>query len=428
MKNYLLSIIILVCNGLYASDDSITNRKETYFPAKVWKIADDNDYSDTASQFCSSRMKESPNIVALWEKQFGADPETCDSIKYRFPLNDLLWEADKMFCFYRDTLKFVDKGSSVTDKYRMMMYFFYSDEGTVYGGSAESDKIGVVWITPNRVKKPPYGAIAHELGHAFQSIVKYDHGRNFPGGSIYEMTSQYMLWQYYPEWISFENYHLVDFLKQTHLAFLHQSNMYHSPFVLEYWASLHGRDFIGKMWKNVNEGEDPVMTYKRLAHKNQKQFCDELAMGYLKFMTWDIDRVREVSKAYINMHSTKMEKTGDGWLRIAKANCPQDYGYNGIKLNVPDAGTKIKVQFKGIAGAEQVANAGWRCGFVALKGNGERVYSNIFSEKGKITFTVPQNTVNLWLVVMGAPKEHHTLKKDNEYPYQIKVTGADVVE
>lgn len=408
--------------------------KETYFPKEAWRVEEDNDYQDPDSQFNIHRMMETDNLVAFWEAGFGDDPETCDDPAYRFPLRDIMQEADKMFIFFRDQLKFAEKGNSISDKYRMVLYFFYSDEGTVYGGSAD-DTVGVMWINPGRVKKAPYGAVAHEMGHAFQGIVKFDQGRNFPRGGIFEMTCQYMLWQYYPEWIVFENYHLVDFMKKYHHAFLHTTNMYHAPFVLEYWASLHGNDFIGRLWRSVAEGEDPVMTYQRVTGLTQEAFNEELTKGYLRFMTWDMDRIRKVSEPYVNQHLTAFDRLNDGWYRVAKRNCPQNYGYNGIRLNVPAAGTEVTLYFKGLAGTEgynsyRVDKAGWRYGFVAYKSNGERVYSEIFSDSnGTVSFKVPDHTGYLWLVVMGAPSEHKMLdeKELEEWPYQIKLENTTLV-
>lgn len=408
-------------------------KKETYIPKAAWRVNEDNDFNDPNSQFNIHRMMETPNVVAFWEPQFGDDPENCEDPKYNVPIRDIIDQADKMFCFFQDELKFSVKGSSINDKYRQILFFFYSDEGTVYGGSSD-DMIGTMWINPNRVKKGPYGAIAHEMGHGFQSTVKYDKGHTFQGGSIYEMTSQYMLWQYYPDWIVFENYHLVGFLEKNHLAFLHQSNMYHTPFVLEYWASLHGNDIIGNLWHEVEGNEDIVMTYKRHANLSQKAFNDEMHKAYLRFMTWDMDRIRDVSAPYINLHKTKLEPVANGWLQIAKENCPQDYGYNGIELQAPEGGGEVILDFKGMVGLEGFdtyipEKAGWRYGFMALKNNGERVYGETCSEsKGQIKFTVPANTANLWLVVMGAPTEHAKLGSEiDEWPYQIKLTGTQPV-
>lgn len=414
--------------------------KVTYFPKWVCKdlanwSGGSNDFQNPNSQFSIHRMMETPNLVAFWEPQFGSDPETCSNANYRFPLRDLMAEAEKMYRFFRDELKFAEKGNSLSDDYRLILFFYYSDEGTVYGGSAD-DKVGAMWITPNRVKNAPYGAIAHEMGHAFQEIVRFDKGRNFPGGSIFEMTSQYMLWQYYSNWIVFENYHLTDFMKKNHYAFLHETNMYHSPFVLEYWASLHGNDVIGNLWRSVQGQEDIVSTYKRYAGLTQTTFNDELHRGYLRFMTWDMDRIRTVSAPYINQHKTKLDALDEGWYQVAKENCPQNYGYNGIRLEVPEAGTKVTLDFKGVAGATgysayNLDKAGWRYGFMALTSTGERVYSETYAEKeGQATFTVPEKTTYLWVVVMGAPTSHATLNSSRveEWPYQIKLTGTTIIQ
>ena len=241
-----------------------------------------------------------------------------------------------------------------------------------------------------------------------------DGAASFSGGSIAEMTSQYMLWQVYPEWQTFENYHLAAFMNATHLAFLSLDNQYHTCYPLEYWSYKHGQDFIGKMWAQVQRGEDPVMTYKRLTNINQSQFNDEMFDACRRFVTWDMPRIEKVAARYADQHYTAINKADDGWFQIAANKCPENYGYNAIKLDVPAAGTKVTLDFKGIAGAEgfsklNLDRAGWRYGFLAHKTDDTRVYSDTFSKSdGTAEFTVPPDTKNLWLVVMGAPTEHWT--------------------
>lgn len=413
--------------------------KETYFPKAAWNVAEHNDYQNANSQFNVHRMATTKNLVAFWEAGFGSNPGTCADEKYRFPFDDMLKETDKMFVFYRDVLKFVEEGKSYTDKYRMMLYIFYNDDGTIYGGGID-DKIGATWLSPGRLKYAPYGGMAHELGHAFQYMVAADGHWGFtgPGHTIWEMTSQYMLWQYYPEWIEFENYHLVNFMNNTHKAFLHEDNCYSSPFVLEYWSEKHGQDFVGKLWREAQKGEDPVLVYQRMNSISQEQFNDEMFDANRRFITWDMNRVREVSKAYANQHLTQLVAAPNNWYKIAEEKCPQNYGYNGIKLNVPAAGTEVVLSFKGIAGesgyrAIQTDKAGWRYGFVAMKKNGERVYGDMHSNPEAIVkFTVPENCEHLWLVVTGAPTAHWIHEWDNkadndeQWPYQIKMTGTTI--
>ncbi len=383
-------------------------------------------------------MKETENLVAFWEAGFGPDPATTEDEKFRVQLDSVLDETEKMFVFYRDSLKFITQGQSVTDSLRMMLYLYYNEDGTVYGGGAD-DTIGVMWLSPNRIQKYPYAAVAHELGHAFQTQVAADGNTTFGGGSIYEMTSQYMLFHFYPNWMQLETYHLDNFMKNTHKAFLHEDNMYCSPYVLEYWSEKYGIDFIGKLWQQVAEGEDPVMTYKRITGIDQQAFNDEMLDAYLRFMTWDMDRIRTIAAEYANGHFTKIDSLTEGWFRIAKECCPQNYGYNGIQLDVPEAGTEIKLTFKGLIEADgfhivQPEKAGWRYGFVALQEDGNRVYSPTFSAReGEADFVVPEQTTHLWLVVCGAPTEHWTHEidfkpeNDEQWPYEFKLTGTNPI-
>ena len=277
------------------------------------------------------------------------------------------------------------------------------------------------------------------MAHSFQFFSRIDSGHG-PRGAISEMSAQYMLWHVYPEWMTFENYHLVDLMKKTHYAFLHPINMYHDPYVLEYWSNKHGKEFFGELSRNTRPGEDPVMTYKRLTEVTQEQFNDEMFDASRRFITWDMARIEEVARPYANQHFTVLKEAGDGWYRIDPAHCPQNYGYNGIKLVVPESETSVALEFKGLAGAEgysavKTDKASWRYGFLASLKNGDRVYGDVGSDpEGTLTFNVPEQCAYLWLVVMGAPSEHWPVARrrrdasqadpDEQWPYQIRLVGT----
>ena len=419
--------------------------KQLYIPSKVWNVPENNDFANEASEFCFKRMKESENIAVFWAKKFGNDPTANPDLSLQFNPEKILAEGERIYEYYVNDLKFVEKGNSITDKYKCLIFIIDSKEGTAFGGG-EENKVGIFWAPPERMSKAPFGALAHELGHSFQYLLSADKAKGETtseggGGGSYsfvEMTSQYMLWQVYPEWMTFENYHLVDFMKQTHLAFLHEENMYHSPYVLEYWSDKHGLDFIGKMWRESKEGEDPVMTYKRLTTISQEKFNDEIFDAARRFITWDMKRIEQVAKKYANQHYTILDSIGGGWFQISESKCPQNYGYNAIKLIVPEAGTTVTLNFKGIAGAEgyraiKIGKAGWRYGFLAVKDDGSRDYGSVYSDpNAEAQFIVPANTRFLWLVVSGAPTEHwpHDIdgdvKNDEQWPYQIKLSGTSI--
>ena len=410
--------------------------KQAYIPTKVWRVPDNNDYTNNDSEYSNKRRVESDNIVIFWAKEFGEDPMQNAEVNKRFNVHDALKECERFYQSYVNDLKLVQKGKSLTDKYKILIYVIGGTEQTAFGGGAEN-KIGILWTPAVRMNKAPYGALAHELGHSFQYLASNDNGTGM-GGPIMEMSAQYMLWQNYPEWMTFENYHLVDFMKKTHYAFLHPANMYHSPYIIEYWSNKYGVDFFGKLMREVKKGEDPVMVYKRVTGISQEQFNDEIFDASRRFITWDMKRIENVASKYANQHNSTFNPLADGWYRIAASNCPQNYGYNGIKLKVPAAGTKVQLDFKGIAGADgfraiKTNMAGWRYGFLAVKKDGKRVYGDVNSDAiGTITFKVPNDTEYLWLVVSGAPKEHWTVsgkdENNEQWPYEIKLTGTSLDE
>jgi hypothetical protein len=436
LMKYIFFLLVLLATNSYANSDTIG--KELYIPAKVYRVDSTNDYNNKESDYCFARSIQSANIAIFWHKEFGDDPATNPNERKRFNVHEAIKELERFYNFYVNDLKLVQKGKSWTDKYKMILYVLGGEGGTAFGGGAEN-KIGILWTPAARMNRAPYGALAHELGHSFQYMGRADAGRG-PRGAISEMSAQYMLWQVYPEWMTFENYHLVDFMKKTHFAFLHPTNMYHSPYVLEYWSNKHGIEFFGNLCRATQDGEDPVMTYKRLNAMSQEQFNDEIFDASRRFITWDMKRIEQVAKKYANQHTTSLQSAEDGWYKISATHSPQNYGYNGIKLKLPEGRSKIKLQFKGIAGAEgyskvKTDKAGWRYGFVAYKKDGTREYGKMYRDaEGTASFKVPKNTEYLWLVVSGAPTEHWPVSggrqrqenapPEEQWPYQVKFTGT----
>ena len=173
---------------------------------------------------------------------------------------------------------------------------------------------------------------------------------------------------------------------------------------------------------------------------SQEHFNDEMFDASRRFITWDMKRIENVAKPYANQHKTTMNAVADGWYRIAASHCPQNYGYNGIQLQVPARGTKVTVEFKGLAGTDgfnavKTDKAGWRYGFLASQKDGKRVYGKVHKDaNGTAKFKVPKNTQHLWLVVMGAPTEHwpvttnrqrtDSTSKEEQWPYQIRLSGT----
>lgn len=389
------------------------------------KTAAENNFKDPDSEFSFERRKETENFVLFWDKEFGNQPGSNFNSDKRFDADRMLSECERFFKSYVEDLQIVKKGRSVSDKNKILIFVTGGDSQTAYGWG--QDSTGILWTPATRVNKEPYGVLAHELGHTFQFLASVDNGGKALNGAINEMGAQYLLWQVLPDWLSFENYHLKAYLKQTQLAFLHPDNAYHAPFMIEYWAEQHGEDFYGKLLGNVERREDPVIAYKRIFNVSQQKLNEEVFDAARRFVTWDLKRIQKIASRYRNQNSTTLTRPVNGWYQVFEKNCPQDYGYNAIELEAA-AGKDISLQFEGV---DSPSALGWHYGFVAYTENEKRTYSAVGSKnKGSLSFKVPADTKNLWLVVSAAPLVHHTLPRNKEkiqqFPYRFSLKGSAV--
>ena len=406
--------------------------------------------NSSSSQWCYARTKESDNIVVFWESGFGSDSSTASG-SYRVDMNTLLSNAEKAYGFYRDSLKFVLQGSSVTDSFKLEIFLQYSTDW-IANGSGEDDRVQVLHVNPAAANVN--NVIAHEIGHCFQYATgcdgdggyRYGFGTNGDGGNgFWEQCAQWMSFKVYPEKQFTEN-DFKTYLSSHHKHILHETPRYANYFIQDYWTYKHDLTFLGTLWRDSKRPEDPVETYKRLNNLTQAQFNDEIFEQAARLTTWDLPRIISYGKKYIDSRAqVKMNTTSDNYWQIDKSVCLENYGYNCIKLVAPSYATDMTVQFKGDAGVTgyrilNTAKGGWRFGFVALLGDDTRSYSDIGSANvvnganpdTSLTFSCPDNCSKLWLIVSGAPQEHwkhpwdDNDNNDEQWPYRVKFTNTNL--
>lgn len=449
-KSYLIfalwgSLNIMSSSACTVEDDVTTlpriEGKQIYIPEELRK----NNWDDSLATWNRYQMKLLPDFAIFWQKGFGHDLKNPPALKgndMHIDIANLSQKLEHFYAYFKDTLRFIRPGSNA-DKYRMMVMLQYSLDGTAYGG--DYDKvIGAFWVAPNRIHDEALNCVAHELGHSFQLQIACDRKaadkaakkdfQEWQGGSFYEMTSQWMLWHVNPHWLRDETFHWDAFRKQTYKAFLHWENAYHSPYVLEYWSEKRGLPFIATIFREGLEGEDPVEVYKRLTGLSQAAFNNEMFEANRHIINLDFKHAWNETRPYREGFTTAFVKEKDGWLKVDKKNCPENYGFNVIPLKVPENGKRIKIYFEGLSGDKGYKNfntqaAGWRYGFVAITKDDRCIYTPASNKsKGSITFKVsPEMQLRaLYMVVMGAPTRHwHNPSpekgSDAQWPYRIKV-------
>ena len=409
--------IILLASCVFASYTALHAQKKIYIPEDLRKM----DLQADTSQWSFKRSIETDDLILMWDRGFGSDtsnPPMLEGKPMSFNLTILRDRVQEFYHFFRDTLAFTQPGSKA-DKYKMMVMVNYSLDGTAYGGTYDNF-IGALWVAPNRIQDTKMNCMAHELGHSFQLQIPADSvGDAWGGSGFFEMTSQWMLWQVNPDWLTDENYHFEAFKKLTHKAYLHLDNIYHSPFVIQWWSDLHGRKSIAELYRQGRIGEDPVMTYKRMYNMSQKQFCDEMFRGYQHLVNFDFNHARKETRKYACTFDTELE--GGQWLR--PKNYPEEYGFNAIKLD-----DKVNLNARKFRLNLQGDNL--RYGFVGITTDGQSVYSNVNATE----FVVPKSKrlSHLYLIVMGAPLQHYHIpmptdenyknpQKLLEFPYSFRI-------
>ena len=395
MKRLIGSLIVAACCI------SLHAQKRIYIPEDLRGM----DLQADTSKWSFKRSIETDDLILMWEWGFGNDtsnPPALDGKPMAFNLGNLRDRVQSFYHFFRDTLEFVRNDQtprSKADRYKMMVMVMYSLDGTAYGGTYDNF-IGGLWVAPNRIQDEKMNCMAHELGHSFQSQIMADSvGQAWGGSGFFEMTSQWMLWQVNPDWLTDENYHFEAFKKLTHKAYLDMENIYHSPYVIQWWSDLHGRKSIAELFRQGRWGEDPAMTYKRMYGMSQSQFNDEMFRGYQHLVNFDFTHARKETRKYACTFNTELEKTADGWCR--PKNTPEEYGFNAILLDE-------QVNLKARNYRLQLKGDNLRYGFVGVTTDGESLYSSV----NATTFEVPagKTLAHLYLIVMGAPMTHQQLR------------------
>lgn len=419
---------------IYASSGMLGN---IYNPANNWSI---------------ERSKQSKNWIIFWEPGYGEDPTVLADGNYRIDIDGLLALAERTFDFYTDSLKFITRGKSKTDDYKMIIRLRYTRDWEA-SGSGIDDRIGLLTLTAWSAQVGGH-TLAHEVGHCFQYQVHCDNndqngwmygfGVNTAGGNgWWEQCAQWQAFKVFPE-LQFTDSRFTNYLNTAHKHILHEAPRYDNYFIQDFFTYKHGMDIIGRLWNESKRPEDPVEAYKRITSISQEEFNDEMYEHAARFASWDIPVLKASGTSRISARpQTKMKSAGDNYWLVDAASVPENYGYNVIRLNAPQKATTVAAYFKGQAGIDgyrknYLTSAGWRFGFVALLSNGTRVYSDMSAASyanpsDTVFFNCPDNCRQLWLVVSGAPTTHwrHAWddddSNDEQWPYQVKFNNTNLL-
>lgn len=407
--------------------------------------------NNTNSNWCYQRSLQSKHWILFWEKGYGdAKPAGID---------DILATADRIFEFYADSLKFitVNQGKSKTDTYKMIIRLRSTSEWEA-SGSGIDNTIGLLTLSRWAYTSRGGQTVAHEIGHCFQYQTHCDN--NDQNGWMYnwgrstlnvfwEMCAQWQAYKFYPD-MQTDNEWLNNSLNGMHRHPLCVELRYENYFIQDYMADRHGMDIIAELWNKSRSPEDPLQAYMRLTMKGTsaakiEQLGDEMWEYGARMTTFDMDHMRTRFKGLIGKRAQpQLTKDADEYWWPTAASCIENWGNNAIRLNAPSTAKTIYVEFEGQAGASgytefNKTRAGWRIGFVALKKDGTRIYSDItaatYAEPAAtVAFDCPAGCSYVWLVVSGAPTLYWTRdwlswsesSTAEQWPYRVKLHQTNI--
>lgn len=484
-ETFTISVVQKATTVITLSESDVEDLDKYYKPAEFSNM----DMLKSSSKWSWVRSKQSAHFVVFWEAGFGDDPNGSSVLSsMRVDIDDLLAKAEQFYTTNVETLKMceVGNGKSYLDKYKMEIYLLYQTDWLATG-SGYDNVIGALWVNPSTCQ-PVGSTIAHEIGHSFQYQVycdmslqglttgdtdalrtygyRYGQKGSNGGNGYWEQCAQWQSYQDYPDQ-ALNNYHFSVWLSNCHRHFEHEWQRYASYYFQYYITQLYGIEVFGKLWQKSKYPDDAVQTYMQLYCNNDYQTLAKDLFAYAQHAaTFDFDALNSYSPSYQGQYKSQFYKNTDGSYQIAYAYCPQPTGFNVVALSVPDAGTSVSIDFKGLssgaalnakdpgsvidgdgktvstvtaynsnynskAGYDCEGKEGWRYGFVAYCSGNKRVYGQMYSDKeGTAVFTVPDNCEALYFVVQGCPTEYFFSPWDEDettdiqLPYTIKMNGV----
>ena len=482
MKRLLNLAILLMAFGAQA-----LAQKTVYIPDE-WKwnssLYAEND-PDGTHTWSKSRSVENDDIVIFWDNGYTTKPnELPKSDFYYIDLDDLMAKCQGFYDLEYQQLGFVDTLTTNLNKYKMMVLLLHTTEWSCYGSGYDFE-INALWVNPAPCH-PVGHSVAHEVGHSFhymcyaeatghnhQSSSTVGTGFHLPvgnGQTIWEQTAQWQANQSYPELMYDQS---IGVFRNSHnYAFTHEWHRYQS-YWFHYFLCQYYNDIttIAQVWNQRMTGavdfNQSLMALKGLSVRDLYKLYFDYAC---RCATWDFDACAPYRAPYIGDFGYRCVLTDDGDYQVALASCPQGTGFNVIPLQVPAAGTEVTTHLTALAvGASLLdqdpgqyldgdtrfvtsdnrhyinggarASRGFRMGYVALMQDGERRYfseDSIYGQgtKNNVTedysFTVPEGTSQLWLVISPALKTYvqhkwdESINGDDMWPYRFSLEGTDI--
>ena len=483
MKKLLLTTILTICACTAFAQKTVYIPWEwRNFNPKDTLLYAEND-PDNKYTWSKSRSVETDNFIIFWDKGWGSTaPDKLPSSNYYY--FDLAYMKERLETFYKHETEILGFGTLPTSnvhKYKIIVCLNHTTTWTCFG-SGYDYQVPALWINPS-TSKPVGSAVAHEVGHSFHYMCYSDDSRQGTiaschtgfhdaigsGATVWETTANWQALYSYPEEIFTESGTGTFFANTHNYAFSHEWHRYQA-YMFFYYLCEYYNDIqtIYKVWTQpmakAADFNEALMKLKGLSVAELYKLHFDFAMHAAAY---DIEKCKPYRAPYIGNFRYACTMIEDSTYQVAYSSCPQGTGFNVIPLQAKPAGTEITTSFTAMRPLSRLTsidpaeyhngdyfttsgrttyngisstNRGFRIGYVALKNDGsceyfanDSVYCTGSGEKTvDVSFTVPENTAQMWLIVAPSLKNYiqhkwdDDIKNDDQWPYFFKLHNTDI--
>jgi len=272
---------------------------------------------------------------------------------------------------------------------------------------------------------------AHELGHAYQT-------QQLGGlaGNFWETHTEWMTKQYESRFTKF-NYNNA-MIPNAMFFVSNGRNYYHAYHIFEQLGldERFGSMFIAKLWNTNGWDAYPFLRAEELFPEMTLALKDQWVKMARRNITWDYpDAIRNPSGVDLRRARTLLEPIPyrPDVYRVPRQMAPQQFGYNICPLEPTER--TVSVELDGYIHPERGTD--WRACLVAVNGDHEARYGDIFSYGQRSTMTLQDDEQELYLVVAATPttmpiemagegrSADFRSFEQHQFPYTVRLDGCE---
>ena len=157
-----------------------------------------------------------------------------------------------------------------------------------------------------------------EAPHDFTRAFRYGFGGN-GGNGFWEQTAQWQAYESYPmEAFVSHNFNVYMDNHNRHICLMNGNVMQAISSIIIGYINMEKISL--PKYREAVSPEDPIEAYQRINQLSMDELNAEFYEAATRFVTWDLDDIRDIGKNFIGRHAYKFYTNEDGKYQVSYKN------------------------------------------------------------------------------------------------------------